>query len=756
MSIFRRGKTVPVANAQPDFSGLAIQTATAAAAIPIVYGTTRVAPNIIWRDGAVAIPQYTTTRSGGSGKGGGGGTQTSVSGYDYVTWIEYAIGEGPVVAVNTIYSGQAVYGYGAYNLGLVPGTTPQAPWSPAQSSFPAAALNYNGTAYMASSDFDLGSSASLPSIGFEVFGLLQATAQTVNAYDCDPAQVINDLLTNPQYGVGFPPASLDATTLYGASGDASYQSYCKAAGLACSPQITDQEAASSILTRWLQLTNTAAIWSSGKLKFVPYGDTAVAGSAGAYTPVVAPVYDLSDDDFVYENGNDPIEVARLDPYAVPNVQRLECFDRSNQYAATPIEARDQNAIEQFGLNIGSTITAHEICDLGIGLTSAQLILQRGLYIRNTYSFKLSWEYCLLEPMDLVTLTDPGLGLAKTIVRITSVEEDDTGLLAVTAEEFPGSTATAAGYTVPANQAKPLNRNVAPASVNAPLVFEPPAQLTGGTPQIWAAVSGGVGDVADPNWGGANVWMSTDGTSFTQVGQVVAPARQGLTTAALPAFAGTNPDTANTLAVDLGESGGVLSSATQTDAANAVTLAIVDSELVAYATATLTAANRYALAYLERGLYGSVPAAHGVGARFARLDTAVFKYTLPSAYIGTTLTLKFQSFNIWGGGVQDLSTCAAYTIKPIGSGLFGPTAQEIATGTSFDESLASQPATQTDDYGLASDPYTDPLDEGFASDLAVSLAVASGGYRRYDVRERAIKPRRCGRRRQQRHHTRCRD
>ena len=791
MSIFRSKTSAAV---QPDFSGLAIQTSTAAAPIPIVYGLTRIAPNIIWQTGASAVPQYA---SSGGGKGGGG---KSVSGYEYYTWIMYAIGEGPVIAVGTIYNGQGVYPYGAFGLSLLPGTTPQAPWGPARATFPFAALNYNGTAYMASSNFDLGSSASLPSLGFEVYGRLQQSALTVNLYDCDPSAVVADFLTNPQYGVGFPASSIAAATLTGTPGDASYQSYCKAVGLAFSPQITDQETANSILSRWLQLTNTAAIWSGGQLKFVPYGDTAVAGAAtatisasipatpevqvvaaglfvsdggvayaggvaltqnaalgqgqytvagglytfssadegaevlitftampaSAFTPNTTPVYNLSDDDFVYEDGNDPVQVARLDPYAVPNVQRLECFDRANQYAATPIEARDQNAIEQFGLNIGSTITAHEFCDLGIGLTSAQLILQRGLYIRNTYSFKLSWEYGLLEPMDLVTLTDPGLGLAQTIVRITAIEEDSDGLLAVTAEEFPGSTATAASYTAPVNRATPVNRNVAPASVNAPVIFEPPAQLTGGTPQIWAAVSGGTNDVADPSWGGANVWISGDGTTFSQIGQVTAPARQGVTTAALPAYPGANPDTADTLAVDLGESGGVLSSATQTDAANAVTLAIVGNELVAYATATLTAANRYALTYLERGLYGSAAAAHAVGVRFARLDGAVFKYTLPTAYIGTTLTLKFQSFNIWGGGVQDLSTCAAYTITPIGSGLLGPTAEEIATGTSFDESLASQPATQTDDYGLASDPYTDPLDEGLASDLAASLAVASGG------------------------------
>ena len=804
MSIFRGKKSASV---QPDFSGLGIQTSTSATPIAIVYGITRAAPNIIWQDGLYAAPQHA---SSGGGKGGGG---SPITGYEYSCWIMFAIGEGPITAVGTIYNGQGVYPYGAYYLSLIPGTTPQTPWAPASATFPAAALNYNGTAYMASSYFDLGSSASISSVSFEVYGRLY-TSSIVNALDADPSAVVADFLTNAQYGVGFPPASIAATTLTGVSGDSSYQSYCRACGLAFSPALTDQEAANTTLTRWLQLTNTAAIWSGGQLKFVPYGDlpvtatprpmttgytvaapaynqaingfnptvqyqavpaalfasdsgvtyastgtplTAVGGlpgqgqyavsaglytfasadqgavlkiafvasPAGAFTPNVTPVYDLTDDDFIYEDGTDPVQVARLDPYAASNVQRLEVFNRANAYAATPVEARDQNAIEQFGLNIGSTITAHEFCDLGIGLIAAQLILQRGLYVRNTYSFKLSWEYCLIEPMDIVTLTDPGLGMAKTPVRVTAIEEDKDGLLAISAEEFPGGTATASSYAPPIVTNRIVNRNVAPAAVNTPVILEAPSQLTGGVPQLWAVVSGGANDVADPNWGGANVWIARDGVTFVQVGTISAVGRQGVLTAALAPGSG-NPDTVDTLSVDLGESGGVLSSGTQTDAQNAVTLSIVDNELIAYATATLTATNRYGLTYLERGLYGSRIAAHAAGAPFARLDAATFKYTFPLAYIGTPLTLKFQSFNIYGGGVQNIATCVAYSVTPIGSGVFGPTAQEIATGTSFDEGLASQAINQTDDYGLASDPYTSTIDDGLASDQATSLAVASGG------------------------------
>ena len=51
-------------------------------------------------------------------------------------------------------------------------------------------------------------------------------------------------------------------------------------------------------------------------------------------------------------------------------------------------------------------------------------------------------------------------------------------------------------------------------------------------------------------------------------------------------AGTDPDTGNTLSVDLGESRGSLLSGLQADADAFRTLCYVDGELIAYETATL--------------------------------------------------------------------------------------------------------------------------------------------------------------------------
>ncbi len=135
--------------------------------------------------------------------------------------------------------------------------------------------------------------------------------------------------------------------------------------------------------------------------------------------------------------------------------------------------------------------------------------------------------------------------------------------------------------------------------------------------------------ADPNWGGANVWASLDGSSYAQIASINGATPQGFSTAYLASASGW--DTTNTLSVDLTESGGTLTGTTQAGAEGGVTLCLIDNELIGYATATLTAPNKYNLTGLARGLFGTTPTAHGTGAAFARLDTTgpVVTYPLPT-------------------------------------------------------------------------------------------------------------------------------
>ena len=612
-------------NAKPDYTALQIQTSTSILPIPIVWGQNRVAPNLIWYANFQAV-------AGGGGKGIGGkgglvgGGAASSSDYTYTADLMMALCEGPINDIGLVWNNLSIYALAELGLGSYNGTTPQATWPYLAEFYPSNALAYQGTAYLWGAGYDLGNSASIGNLNVELYGILSGSG--VNGVDANPALVIQDFLTNTQYGVGFNPASIDAGSLF--TNPNSLQAYCRAMGYAFSPVLISQEPASSILTRWLQLLTVAAVWSGGLLKFIPYADTAIvegnqqtfatqlsiptpipastgvtlpalvtvasasafvsdggvayassgipftfigelvpsaageygmvtpgtyifgpqdegkpvvitytASAAGSYTPNLSPTYNLTDLDFVDEKGGkDPLQVERVDVFSLPTIQRVEVLSRGNQYSALPVEARDQSQIEIFGPRVGTVIQAHEICDeFVMGPLIAQTILQRELYVRAKFSFKLSWEYCLLDPMDIVTVTDVNLGLSNYPVRIIQIEEDDKGLLSFTCEELVSGISTPQYYpsASPAG-AYQANWGVPAVPVNTPLIVSPPSSLTGGAAQVWIGASG-IDGGGGTQWGGANVYVSVDNVTYSQVAVLTGPLRQGFLTAALPAAAG---------------------------------------------------------------------------------------------------------------------------------------------------------------------------------------------------------------------------
>ncbi len=295
------------------------------------------------------------------------------------------------------------------------------------------------------------------------------------------------------------------------------------------------------------------------------------------------------------------------------------------------------------------------------------MLQRKAYVRNTYKFKLGFRYSLLEPMDIVLLTDATTGLQATPGRITQIEEDDNGELTVSAEEMPGIT-TLPVYPRQGGGGAGYNMLADPGNANPPILFEPPAALTGGALEVWLIASGGI------DWGGCQVWISSDGNTYAYAGTVYSGARQGVLSANLPSTA--DPDTTDTLAVDLTESEGQLLSGTAADANNFVTLCYCDGELISYETATLTAAYKYNLGtLLRRGVYGTPIGAHSTGANFARFgssDPSIFKYAYPAGFIGQTIYVKLASFNNFGLQQQSLAALTADTYTLTGAGAVAPT------------------------------------------------------------------------------------
>jgi hypothetical protein len=157
-----------------------------------------------------------------------------------------------------------------------------------------------------------------------------------------------------------------------------------------------------------------------------------------------------------------------------------------------------------------------------------------------------------------------------------------------------------------------------------------------------------------------VHISLDGgTTYREVGRIEDPARYGVLTAALADH--VDPDSTNTLAVDLTNSAGTLVGVSAAEMNAGATLSWVGGELVSYQNAALTSANHYSLSPLRRGLNDTAHAAHAIGASFVRLDDAIFKFPYGDLPVGDLVYVKLTSFNVYGMAEEDISTVTAYSV-----------------------------------------------------------------------------------------------
>lgn len=91
----------------PRLGDLKVQTSTYGTVIPRVYGTARIAGNVIWSTSIEETPNTTTVSSGG--KGGGGSEQQQTT-YSYSASFAVALCEGQIDAIRKIWAnGKLVY-----------------------------------------------------------------------------------------------------------------------------------------------------------------------------------------------------------------------------------------------------------------------------------------------------------------------------------------------------------------------------------------------------------------------------------------------------------------------------------------------------------------------------------------------------------------------------------------------------------------------------------------------------------------------
>ncbi|MBP7900036.1 MAG: fibronectin type III domain-containing protein [Acinetobacter sp.] len=621
---------------------------------PLVYGKNRVAANMFWYGDFKATAHTTTTKSGGKG----GKTKTKNTTYTYSASLMLGLCENKIKDIGIIWRDKEqivtgnmpiIIGYkrqGFNSLKPIIEYRIQTPieqlgfelfdgdhnpvWGYLASKHPDEAVHYPFLGYVACANYDLGGSAALSNHNFEVISDI-TFSETI--HDANPADVIEDFITNPRYGAA---PSLNMADL------SEFRTYCAATNLLISPALTEQREAFEIISEIVEAVNCAVVPSPDGLKIRSYGDSAVTGNGVTFTPNLEPVYHLTDDDFLGED--QPIRVRRSRDTDAYNHCQIEYANRFNQYNTETVEAKDQANIEMFGLRTQDPVKFDFFCEPKIARHAVQLLLQRRLYVRNEYEFELGWKYCRLEPMDIVTITDESLGLNQFPVRITRVEEDEEGVLSITAEELAVGSRSAVEYDLQSSNGY-QGGNEEPGNVNAPAIFEPPLELTGGKNQIWVAASGGI------NWGGCNVWTSLDNTTYEMIGTIYGSARYGTLVSAIDA-----DDTS--MQVQLNTSSQIFGG-TLEDAEVDATLCKVGDEYINYIDATLDGSGRYTLSSMLRGRFDDA-SSHNAGESFVRIDRAIFEYDFNPNMIDKQIYLKFTSFNGLEQKEETLDEVTAYS------------------------------------------------------------------------------------------------
>lgn len=265
MTTWFGGGSKPVkATSETKLASIQIQTSAYGAVIPVCYGGARIPANLLWYANFTAIPNTSAQQTG---KGGGGATQSNTT-WSYTADVILGLCEGALDSNARFYflwrdKEELV---GAPGFDLKKGDATQAPWSRVSATRPLEAIGYGGVAYAAQLACDLGGSGAVKNHNFMVLANSQtwSGAQTGSpiAFSqlCNPIKVLNDALTNPQYGAGWPAAMLDTASWNDSA------AYTDAANLRSAYAFTSASQMAQIMGDVLSSVNCRAVWSWERLR----------------------------------------------------------------------------------------------------------------------------------------------------------------------------------------------------------------------------------------------------------------------------------------------------------------------------------------------------------------------------------------------------------------------------------------------------------------------------------------------------------
>lgn len=156
-----------VSQTAPVIASLRVQTSAYGGAIPIVFGMTRIPANLMQYEDFTAIAHTTTQNSGGKG---GGGSSSSTT-YTYTALVLMRLAHGQIAGVPRVWKEKNQTTLAGLGFTFFDGSYAQSAFGALASRHPDRALAYRGLAYVAHDALDLGESASIGNLNFELKAL---------------------------------------------------------------------------------------------------------------------------------------------------------------------------------------------------------------------------------------------------------------------------------------------------------------------------------------------------------------------------------------------------------------------------------------------------------------------------------------------------------------------------------------------------------------------------------------------------------
>ena len=555
---------------------LRLTTSTNGASVPVVYGTVRLAGNVVWGTNYVEH-RHEDTQSSGGGKGGGGGTSVTTVSYTYTVSFAIVLCEGPITSIGKVWADGKQIDLANYQYTLHIGTDGQEPdpWMEAiegAGNVPA----YRGLAYIVFKNFDVTDYGNrIPAMTFEI------TRDMTN---------LKDIVEEISAQAGLDAVDIDASDLdglavqgYWVSGDKSFRNRIEQ----------------------LQILNSFdGVERGGKVVFTQRDIT---------NSIQIPVEDLG----AFESSR-PKELytkTRKQETELPQLVTINYIsaDKDYQTGTMPAKRQATRSLNEVTINLDMVLTDARAKAL------AETKLYEAWISRTSYELQTGTKYGAVGPGQVVKL----------------VSETRSDLILVTRSTFgrPGINKVQA---IDIGKATYLASRNVDSEVVPGLPGEVP--LTGvdilDLPRLpWDADTTDhvyLSSTGSPFYG-ANIFRSDDGgATFRIITQDTLKSSKGHAVTVLAPGTTFFFDAANTVEVVMAS--GTLSGRPKADVLNGFNAALLGNEIIQWTTAELIAANTYRLSGLLRGRLGTEheTGTHVAGEKFCVLSQNMSKLPLPTS------------------------------------------------------------------------------------------------------------------------------